>query len=90
MKLVPTEKSVLLIPCLFEIDRQTRDGQFGSRVVMVLQHRGIIHPVDVISGENQHVLGAASLQQVEVLVDGIRRAPVPRFSRPHLRGTGVM
>ena len=72
--------------CLFETDRQTRDGQFGSGVVVVLQHRGVIHSVDVISRENQRILGAASLQQVEVLVDGVRRAAVPRFSRPHLRG----
>ncbi len=72
--------------CLFETDRQTGDGQLGSGVVVVLQHRGIVHPVDVISRENQRILGAASLQQVEVLVDGVRGAAVPRFSRPHLRG----
>ena len=72
--------------CLFETDRQTGDGQLGSGVVVVLQHRGIVHSVDVISRENQRILGAASLQQVEVLVDGVRSAAVPRFSRPHLRG----
>src|SRR5205814_5797691 len=36
----------------------------------------------------QRILGAASLQQIEVLVDGVGSAAVPRFSRPHLRRNG--
>ena len=71
--------------CLVETDRQAGNGHIGSRVAVALQHRGIVHPVDVISRENQRVLGAASLQQVEVLVDGVRGSLVPRFARPHLR-----
>ena len=70
---------------LFQTDRQTGNGHRRSGVAVALQHRRIIHPVDVISREDQGILGAASLQQIEVLVDRVRGAAVPRFARPHLR-----
>ncbi len=40
----------------------------------------------MIARQNQRILGAASLEQIEILVDGIRSSAVPRFSRSHLRG----
>ena len=73
---------------LLETDRQTRDGHFGAGVVVALQHRGIVHPVDVISGQNQDVLGAASFEQIQVL-GGV---PVPLYQDSPVRicgGTGV-
>ena len=74
--------------CLPDIYCQTSDGQIRSRVVMVLEHRGIVHSVDVIARENQHIFGAASLQQIQVLIDGVGGAAVPPFTGPHLRGDG--
>ena len=59
-------------------------GGAARAVLVALQHRGIVHPVDMIAGENQHVVGPALLQQEEVLVDRVRRPAVPRLACPHL------
>jgi hypothetical protein len=53
--------------------------------MVVLQHGRVIHPVDMIARKNQDVVGAAPLQQVKVLIDGISCPAVPRLARPHLR-----
>ncbi len=70
---------------LIEADGQTGDGHFGPGLVVVLQHRAVVHPVDVISGQDERIRGAATLQQVKILVDGVRGTRVPGFSGPHLR-----
>ena len=53
--------------------------------MVVLQHGRVIHPVDMISRKNQDVVGAAALQQVKVLIDGVGGPAVPRLAGPHLR-----
>jgi hypothetical protein len=41
------------------------------------QHGAVIHLVDVVAGQDQHVLGVVRRDDVEVLPHGIRRAGVP-------------
>ena len=52
---------------------------------MVIDHLPDIHPVDVIGAENRHELGIVSVDEIQVLVDGIRSALIPVSSHPHLR-----
>ena len=61
------------------------DGQVRSLLVVGLDEGGVVHPVDVIGGENEHLLGAAPFQQEQVLADGVGRARVPGGAGPHLR-----
>ena len=45
-----------------------------------------IHPVDVVSAENHHVVRILVPEQVQILVDGIGRAFEPPATEAHLRG----
>jgi len=55
---------------------------------MCCSKRGIVHPVDVISRENQGILGAAPLQQVQVLVDWRRLCRCTTILPSASAGTG--
>jgi hypothetical protein len=46
---------------------------------MLLEHEGIVHLVDVIAGEDDDVLGFFGADGVDVLVDGIGGALIPRL-----------
>ena len=53
------------------------------------QHDPVIHLVDVVTGQHEHEAGRLHAQDVEVLVQGIRRAGVPAFPQPLLGGEDV-
>jgi hypothetical protein len=42
---------------------------------VVIEHQADIHPVDVIGAEDGDVLRPDVAEQIQVLPDGIRRAP---------------
>ncbi len=44
---------------------------------MLLHHEGVVHLVDVVAGEDEHVLGLFGADGVDVLVDGVGCALVP-------------
>ena len=44
---------------------------------MLREHLAVVHLVDVIPGEHQHVRGIVPPQDVEVLGDGVRGPPIP-------------
>ena len=48
-------------------------------------HRAIIHLVDMVTGQHQHEFGCVGLDNVQILVDRIRGAPVPEFTELLLR-----
>jgi len=50
-------------------------------VDVILDHAGDVHAVDVIAAENRHHVRIRLLHQVDVLVDGIGGALVPRLAR---------
>ena len=53
------------------------DRDLGARIDVLLQHPFIVHLVDVVAGEDDHVFRAIGLDDVDVLVDGIGRTFVP-------------
>jgi hypothetical protein len=69
---------------LLDRDVHAGDGDFGPGFDVVFDHRRIVHAVNVVAGEDQNVLGAAPFEQVQVLIDGVRRADIPRIAGPHL------
>ena len=52
-------------------------GDVGALLDVVGDHRTVVHLVDVIAGQHQHVLRPVRQNQLEVLVDGIGGAAVP-------------
>ena len=58
-------------------DGQGRQRHLGVRVHVLLQHAGVVHLVDVIAGEDDHVLRLFRADGVDVLVHGVRRTLVP-------------
>ncbi len=49
---------------------------------MLLQHQAIIHLVDVVAGEDEHMLGLFGTDGINVLVNRVRRALVPLVADP--------
>jgi len=65
------------------LDHAHRD--VGALLHVVGDHRAVIHLVDVIAGQHQHVLGAVREDEIDVLVHRIRRAAIPDGSQLLLR-----
>ena len=61
----------------------------APRLQVKIQHLPVIQLVDVIAGQDQHVLRALGLQEVEVLEDGVGGAPVPAAHHDLLGRHGV-
>src|SRR5262245_15383777 len=61
------------------IDAQGPDGNVGADVQVVLDHRLVIHLVDMVAGEDDDIFGALFFQNVDVLIDGVGRAGIPGF-----------
>jgi len=61
-------------------------GDVGTLLHVVGDHRTVVHLVDVVTGEHQHVLGPVRYDQLDVLVHRVRRAPVPQRTQLLLRG----
>ena len=53
------------------------DGDLGPVLFVESQHGAVIHGIDMVPGQNQYILGIDHVQEIQVLVDGIRRALVP-------------
>ena len=74
---------------VLSIDGDGRHGDLRPLLLVVLDHAGDVHPIDVIGPEDRHQVGVGLLDQVDVLVDGVRRALIPGLvGGPHLRGHG--
>ena len=56
---------------------EAADGDVGARVDVLLEHHLVVHLVDVVAGEDDHVFGAVGLDDVDVLVHGVGGAVVP-------------
>ena len=60
---------------------ETADRDIGAGIDMLLQHRLVVLLVHVIAGEDDDVAGAVVADDLGVLVNGIRRARVPKVLR---------
>ncbi len=64
------------------VDLNCRQGHIRSRIVVPVQHQAVVHLVDVISGENEHVFGLLRTDRVNVLVHRVCRALIPLIAHP--------
>ena len=53
------------------------DGRIRFVLLVRFEHPRIIHRVDVVARKNQHILRICEVNEVQVLIDGIRRAAIP-------------
>jgi len=61
------------------------DGDCGALLLVILDHAGDVHAVDMVAAEDGHHVRIGLFYQVDVLVDGVGRALVPGFTgRAHL------
>ncbi len=60
-------------------DGQGGEGDLGAGVLVLLQHAGVVHLVDVVARKDDDVLGLFGADGVDVLVDGVGGALVPGF-----------
>ena len=56
---------------------EAADGDVGTGVDMLAQHQFVVHLVDVVAGQDDHVFGIVVLDDVDVLVDGVGRTLIP-------------
>ena len=54
------------------------DGTVRARFFVVGEHLGVIHLVDVVAREDEHILGVVHVDKADVLEDGVGRALIPR------------
>ncbi len=74
---------------LFQVDGNAADGAVRVVIDVILHDLRVIHLVDVVSGQNQHVIGTCLFDRIDVLVDGVGRALIPVFVDPLLRRQDV-
>ena len=67
------------------LDAQGADGQVGLRPLVVLDHGAVVHLIDVVARQNDHVTRTLFLQRVDILIDGVGRSLVPMFVDTLLR-----
>src|ERR1700731_5243415 len=56
---------------------EATDRNVGALFDMLPQHQLVIHLVDVISREQHDESGAVWFDDIDVLIDGVRRAKIP-------------
>ena len=61
-------------------------GDVGIGVDVLAKHQLVVHLVDVVASEDDHVFGPVGLDDVDVLVDGIGSALIPLRFRNALAG----
>ena len=56
---------------------ETADRHVRAGLDVLLQHRFVVHLVDVVTGEQDDVLGSVALDDVDVLEHGVSGAGIP-------------
>ena len=64
------------------VGHQGRDRDVGGGVLMLLEHTPIIHFVDVVAREDDHVLRLLRADRINVLVNRVGRPHVPVLADP--------
>ena len=62
---------------LSERNPHRRHRDVGTGLAVGPQHRRVIHPVNVIAGENDDKVRSTAFDQVEVLVNRVGRSLIP-------------
>ena len=71
---------------LFHGDGADGDGAVGLGFLVKAEHLGVIHLIDVVAGEDQHLIGVVPVNEANILINGVGRALVP--SRTLAPGVG--
>ena len=58
-------------------DLQNGDGAGRTALFMQVQHIGIVHLIDMVAGQDDHILRIIQVQEANILVDRVGRALVP-------------
>ena len=62
---------------LFERHIAHGDGAVGVVLLVEADHSGVVHLVDVVAREDQHVIRIVAVNKSYILIDGVGRALVP-------------
>ena len=62
---------------LLQADLDDRDGAGGVPLLMLAQHFGVVHFIDMVARKDQHVFRIPHIDKIDVLVDGVGRAGEP-------------
>ena len=63
----------------------TADRDVGTAFFVEGHQRAVVHLIDVVASQNQHRFGAVLIDDVEILVNGVRGAAIPDFAELLLR-----
>ena len=58
-------------------NHQTANGDIRARVYMLLKHALIIHLVDMIARQNDHVFGRVAGDDIDILINRVGGAFIP-------------
>ena len=53
------------------------DGAVGVLLFVIGEHLGVVHFIDVVAGENKNIFGRIAVDEVDVLIYGVRGVLVP-------------
>src|SRR5258707_2973134 len=70
------------MPAFLRFGRQSCDGDIGGGILVLLEHATVIHFVDVVAGEDEHVFGLLGANGIYVLIDRVGRPHVPVLADP--------
>ena len=62
---------------LLQSDLQHGDGAGRLGLLVEVHHVGVVHLIDMVAGQDDHVLGVIQVQEPDVLIDGVGRALIP-------------
>ena len=63
--------------CLLPGDLHNGDGTVGPGLLMAAEHPGVVHFIDMVAGEDGHIVRVIQVYEADILIDGIGGALVP-------------
>ena len=55
-------------------DSADGDGTVGVALLVEAEHSGVVHFIDMVAGEDQHVVRVIAFDERDILIDGVGRA----------------
>ena len=63
--------------CLLDRHVDNGDGAIGAHLLMIAEHLGIVHLIDVVTRKNENILCIIAVDKLQILINGIGSAAVP-------------
>jgi hypothetical protein len=64
----------------------TADGDVGTASAMLFEHGPVVHPVDMVPGENEHEPGVDFVDEIEIAIDGVGGTAIAAVRRERVGG----